>query len=105
MEEKKGGEIVCPTCCRKTLIIRQPKYEGLHKIGEEFKCTECGTVFSEDEEIEFVATEKADIFKDDLLPENPDVFEGDKVILCRHCKHYLENPFKPALCRHLNICR
>ena len=100
MEKKENGEVICPTCCCKTLVIRQPIYEGLSKTGEELKCTECGTVFSEDEEVEFVAAEKPDIFKDDQLPENPDVFKGDEVTLCRHCRHYLENPFTQRCMLH-----
>ena len=104
MEANESGEIICPTCCRKTLVIRQPIFEGLRKTGEEFKCTECGTVFSEDEEVEFVRPEKPGIFKDDLLPEKPAVFEDDEVILCRHCKHYLENPFtQRCMLRHKEV--
>jgi len=106
---------ICPTCNKTTLVIRQPKYDGFTRIGEELKCTECGTVFDEDaagtaeqakKNAIFSDNEKPktlNLFSDDEQPETIDLFAGDEVRFCRHCKHYVVNPFTQRCMLHNRI--
>ena len=88
MEDHKSGQINCPNCRRQTLIIREPMFDGLHKVGEQIRCTECGTVFEDEDKVEFVK------------PKQLRAFADEEVKSCRHCLHYVEHPFIQRCLHH-----
>ena len=103
MAEKESGEIMCPTCRRNTLVLRKPKFDGFTRVGDELKCSECGTVFEDEEKIEFVESRKPEIFTDVDRSAKIDMFEGDEVRFCNHCKFYVVNPFTQRCMLHNKV--
>lgn len=103
MAEKDSGEIMCPMCRRNTLVLRSPKFDGFTRVGDELKCSECGTVFGDEEKLEFVEAGKLDIFTDEDRSAEVDLFEGDQVRFCNHCKYYVVNPFTQRCMLHNKI--
>lgn len=86
--------IVCPACGDETLLKREPRYEGFKKVGETLSCLSCGHVFDSDEDIVFKTASRPDVFGDEDRPRGIDVFRSDeKGRNCRHCRHYVVNPF------------
>jgi len=100
MAESHSAEIMCPKCRRKTLVLRKPKFDGFTRVGDELKCSECGTVFEDESQLEFVESKKPDIFTEDEKPKKIDLFEGDEVRICRYCKQYTVNPFTQRCILH-----
>jgi rubredoxin len=87
-------EIVCSKCGADTLVKREPVYEGFRKVGERWVCTACGHVYDREGEVPFKETAAVGIFTDEDRPRRIDVFEaGEKNRNCRHCRHYVVNPF------------
>ncbi len=84
----------CPGCGAFTLFVTEPVYDGFEKVGDRQKCTQCGHVLAETDPEIMVGEAKPGIFSDDELPEKPEVFdESDTPTFCRHCVHYIVNPF------------
>jgi DNA-directed RNA polymerase subunit RPC12/RpoP len=81
-EDSKKAEIFCPVCGEVTLVVREPVFRGLRKVGEKLSCSTCGTEFEDEAEVQFVDKRKVDVFS-----------EKDGVRLCLHCVHYIVNPF------------
>ena len=95
-------EIICSACGADTIVRREPIYEGFRKVGESFVCSSCGETWATEEDVPFKEKKKSTLFSEkDLLP-GVDVFEDDeKARNCRHCKHYLVNPFTQRCGLHL----
>lgn len=87
-------EIECPACGREALLLRRPRYEGFQKVGETLSCTACGHVFASEDEVPFKARAVVRVFSESERPKTPKVFaEHEAERLCRHCAHYVVNPF------------
>ena len=94
MTEKKSIEIQCPACGKDALLVRAPKYEGFTRVGEELSCSACGQVFAEESEIPFKQARRVTLFTEADRSKVPELFEeGESAALCRHCAHYVINPF------------
>lgn len=84
----------CPGCGREALTLRQPRYDGFRKIGEDRVCTACGYVYPEGGG-EMRPPPKPSIFTDDdRSPEIRAFAAGEADRLCRRCRHYVVNPFR-----------
>ena len=93
MPDEHSVEIVCPACGDETLLLRKPVYDGFAKVGEALSCSGCGHVFLSEEDVPFKEQRRVEVFTDADRPEVPTVFKGDEVKFCRHCRHYVLNPF------------
>jgi hypothetical protein len=90
----KRGEIVCPACGAETLLRREPHYEGFVKSGEDLYCISCGHQFAGEEDVPYKNREAPRVFSGEDLPRKVEVFKGaEKGRNCRHCRHYVVNPF------------
>jgi len=90
--------IICPACGEDTLLRREPVYEGFKRAGEKLSCTACGHVFANEAAVPFKAKAAVPGFGRQDLPPPPRVFGEQEVRatvgrLCRHCIHYVVNPF------------
>ena len=87
-------EIICTACGADSLVRKEPIYEGLKKTGEKVFCAACGHEYSSDQ-VPYKEKAKApQVFNDDDRPIKLDIFaEGDRQQNCRHCEHYVVNPF------------
>lgn len=75
-------------------MLRTPRYEGFKKVGETLSCTACGHVFASDAEVPYKTRARVQVFSDAERPKAPKVFaENETERLCRHCAHYVVNPF------------
>ena len=91
-------EIVCPACGNDTLLKREIVYEGFKRAGEKLSCAACGRVFPDEAAVPFKAKKSVPGFGLQDVPPPPKVFEEREVLetvgqLCRHCAHYVVNPF------------
>ncbi len=95
MNSRPSMEIVCAVCGRESLAIRQPVYEGFKKTGEVFTCASCGHVYENEADVPFKDKEETPkIFTEADRDSLPEIFdEKDDRRLCRHCAHYVINPF------------
>jgi len=89
----KPVEIVCSACGADALLIRKPVYEGLRKTSETLSCSACGHVFENEEEVSYTHRATVQVFTEEDRSASVDVFEGDEARFCRHCRHYVVNPF------------
>ncbi|MFC1452903.1 hypothetical protein ACFLSJ_06115 [Verrucomicrobiota bacterium] len=90
----RSVEIACAACGAETLLRREPVYEGFRKTGEKLLCASCGHEFASEEEVVFREAEAVRVFGEDDAPAHVDLFEEDeKGRNCRHCRHYVVNPF------------
>jgi hypothetical protein len=90
----KAVEINCSACGRETLVRREPVYDGFVKKGERLLCASCGHEFPAEADVPFKVKQTVRVFGDDERPKKIDIFKGDeKGKNCRHCKHYVVNPF------------
>jgi DNA-directed RNA polymerase subunit RPC12/RpoP len=90
----RNVEIVCAACGAETLLRREPKYDGFKKVGETLRCAACGHAYANEEAVPFKMHKAARLFGEEDRFRKVDVFEGDeKGRNCRHCRHYLVNPF------------
>jgi len=87
-------EIICPACGAEALLRREARYEGLKKVGETLRCSACGHEFPGEACVPFKDRATPRIFgEEDKLPK-VDLFANDeKGRNCRHCRHYVVNPF------------
>ena len=90
----KRFQIVCTACGADTFLKRKPVYEGFQKVGETLICADCGHVYGDDESVPYKDTSGPRIFGEDDRSTRINVFRSDeKGCNCRHCKHYVVNPF------------
>ncbi len=89
-----SGAIQCPACNKEAFLRREPVYEGFQKTGETLSCVSCGHVFATEQEVPFVTSKKPQIFTAADRSAKISIFTSDEVgHNCRHCKHYVKNPF------------
>jgi len=94
-------EILCPVCGRESLLRRELIYDGFTKTGERLLCADCGHVFASEADVPFLCASKPAVFSDEDHPEAVKVFaEDEQRRCCRHCKHYVVNPFLQWCGRH-----
>ena len=91
-------EMLCPACGQDTLLKREIVYEGFKRAGEKLSCAACGHVFPDDAAVPFKAKKIVPGFGLQDVPPPPRVFGEREVLetvgrLCRHCAHYVVNPF------------
>jgi rubredoxin len=69
-------------------------YEGFRKTGERFVCLACGHVYSDESSVPWKGAKRPPIFDESDKSARPGIFSSDdRARNCRHCKHYLVNPF------------
>ena len=86
--------IHCAACGRETFLRREPVYEGFRKVGETLQCTSCGHEYASDAEVPYTSASRPKVFSAADLPPRPTLFSGDEQGKnCRHCRHYVTNPF------------
>ncbi len=91
---KSTVEIQCTACGEETLLKRVPRYDGFRKAGESLVCASCGHEFPSETEVPFKARKTGSLFDESDRPASVRVFETHEADqLCRHCKHYVVNPF------------
>jgi hypothetical protein len=94
-------EIHCPACGADSLLRREPLYDGLKKVGDKLFCASCRHEFSSEAEVPFTQGKRVQVFSDDDRPKKVDIFRGDeKGRNCRHCRHYVRNPFIQRCGKH-----
>ncbi|MGD9874907.1 MAG: hypothetical protein AB7T27_11670 [Kiritimatiellia bacterium] len=99
--DKKSIEAKCPACGRETLLLRKPLYEGFTRVGEELSCSLCGHRFADEESPEYIERSGPAVFSEADRPAEVKVFsEEDQPSFCRHCGHYVVNPFRQWCSRH-----
>jgi rubredoxin len=86
-------EIQCPSCGKEALLLREPKYDGFTRVGETLSCSSCGHEFETEEDVPFKERKAAAVFSDEDRSPDLHVFEEGEVQICRHCRHYVINPF------------
>ena len=90
----KSRKIRCSACGQDTLVRAEPVFDGFTKVGEAFVCVSCGHRYEREEDLPEATSSRASLFADDERPVTPKVFAEDEgKRTCRHCKHYLVNPF------------
>jgi hypothetical protein len=100
----KSVEIVCTACGADTLVKREPVYEGFRKVGERFLCAACGFEFADEEAVPFKEAKRPSVFGDDDRPAKVELFTADeKGRNCRHCRHYVVNPFTQRCGLHMMV--
>lgn len=91
----KSTAIRCSACGQEAFLVREPVFEGLKKAGETLKCSACGHVYPREADVPFVEADRVpDLFSPEDRGEKPDLFSDDKPRFCRHCVHYVANPFR-----------
>ncbi len=86
--------ILCAACNADTFIRREPVYEGFKKTGERLFCVSCGHEYTDEAEVPYRAMGRPQVFTDADRSQRVDLFQGDeKGRNCRHCRHYVVNPF------------
>ena len=94
MSGNRSVEIRCSACRNATLLVRESRYEGLSKVGEDLKCSGCGYVYTSEEEVPFIHSQPISVFSDSDRSAAVQVFEEHEADrICRHCVHYVINPF------------
>jgi hypothetical protein len=92
--ESKGIEIICSACGAEALLLRAPRFEGLRKTGEILTCAACGHEYASEADVPFKARPAVKVFTEADRSAPVKVFRaGEAERLCRHCVHYVVNPF------------
>ncbi len=92
--DAKRLQIVCNACGADTFLKREPVYDGFRKTGERLQCADCGHVYADDEAVPYKDAAGPRVFTDADRSPKIEVFQGDeKGRNCRHCRHYVVNPF------------
>lgn len=87
-------EILCPGCGQESLLKRIPRYDGFKKTGEVLACASCGHEFPGEADVPFKQKRVSRVFGESDQPRVVKVFDpGEADTLCRHCRHYVVNPF------------
>ena len=90
----KSIEIKCTHCGQESLLRREAVYDGFTKVGETLSCIACGHEFPDEENVPYKEPPKVSIFSELERPRALRVFDADQDMRnCRHCSHYLNNPF------------
>jgi hypothetical protein len=86
--------ILCAACKAETFIRREPVYEGFKKTGERLFCVSCGHAYADEAQVPYKAMDKPQVFTEADRSQRVELFLGDeKGRNCRHCRHYVVNPF------------
>lgn len=94
-------EIMCTACGQESLLKRVPKFDGFKKVGERLTCASCGHEYADEAEVPFTQRRKPKVFDESDAPRVVKVFdETEAERLCRHCQHYVVNPFVQRCSRH-----
>lgn len=94
MNANKSIEIICPGCGKEALLKRTPRYEGFKRVDEDLSCAECGLIFEDESKVPYKLKQASRLFDPAELDAKPEVFKADEANrLCRHCAHYVVNPF------------
>jgi hypothetical protein len=97
-------EIMCGACGLESLLKRVPKFDGFKKIGESLICASCGHEYTNEAEVPFKVRRKPKIFDESDAPRVAAVFHEEEAgRLCRHCRHYVMNPFVQRCGKHGRI--
>lgn len=91
----KPRPIRCPACGEETLLKREPVFEGFRRVGETLSCLSCGEPFADEEAVPYVDARRPQIFTEDERSPTVDVLDAASgpPAICRHCEHYVVNPF------------
>ena len=90
----KNRAIICSECGEDTFVRREPVYEGFTKTGEKIICVSCRHVYADDAEVPYKKQNAPKIFSDADRSKKVEIFHSDeKGHNCRHCDHYVTNPF------------
>ncbi|MBI2438549.1 MAG: hypothetical protein HYV36_07045 [Lentisphaerae bacterium] len=94
----RGIEISCRECGQETLLKRESVFDGFKRVGEKLACGACGHVFPDEAAVPFKVKTSIPGFSHRDLPRPSKVFGEEEVLatvgrLCRHCAHYIVNPF------------
>ena len=94
MADKKH-QIQCSACGADSWVKREPVYdENFKKTGEKLSCAACGHVFASEAEVPYKDRSGPKVFSDSDKPKALHLFADDeKGRNCRHCEHYVVNPF------------
>ncbi len=91
---KQSMAILCSACGADTFVRREPIYEGFSKTGETISCISCGHVFESEADVPFKDVGGPKIFSEADRSKAVEIFSSDeKGRNCRHCCHYIVNPF------------
>lgn len=86
--------ILCPGCGQESLLKTVPRYDGFKKTGEVLACVSCGHEFSSEADVPYKQKRVSRVFDETDQPRSVKVFNpGEAASLCRHCRHYVVNPF------------
>lgn len=100
----KQVAIICSACGADTLIRREPEYDGFVKKGEKLICTSCGHRYASEAEVPFKLKKALSIFTDDDKFKKVEIFRSEEDGRnCRHCEHYVVNPFTQRCGLHNRI--
>lgn len=90
-----SNEILCTACGKVALVRREPQYEGFKKVGETVVCIACGHRYGADEAVPYRdGSKRPRVFTDADKPDQVRVFrEDERGRCCRHCRHFVVNPF------------
>ena len=91
--KKPSVEIRCSACGQESLLLREAAYEGFKRVGETLRCAACGHVYADEDAVPFKVARAASIFTEADRSAEITVFAGDEPRMCRHCRHYIVNPF------------
>lgn len=91
---KVGVEIICSACGKETLLKREPVYDGFKKIGVRLICSFCGHEYPDENAVPYKAKPRVSVFSAEDRPRPVKIFaDEDRGRNCRHCRHYVVNPF------------
>lgn len=100
----KPREIICVACGQEALIRAEPLYDGFKKTGEVFVCVTCGHRYESAADLPVKEDTTTAVFTAADRSQAVDVFAGDeKGRNCRHCVHYVVNPFVQRCSLHQRI--
>jgi hypothetical protein len=76
------------------MLRREPVYEGFSKVGERLLCVSCGHEFAGEENVPFKDVARPKLFGEADRSAKVVIFSSDDDLRnCRHCAHYVVNPF------------
>lgn len=101
----KGAlEIICSSCGADTFLRREPEYDGFVKKGEKLVCVSCGYRYAGEADVPYKQKRAVSIFNESDKFKKVEIFKSDEVDRnCRHCKHYVVNPFTQRCGLHNKI--
>ena len=97
-------EIICTACGQESLLKREPRYDGFKKTGESLSCASCGHPYPSEADVPFKMKAGPKVFDDSDAPRPIKVFrENEAEQLCRHCRHFVVNPFIQRCSQHSKL--